>query len=561
MFTKTGAIFTISKANRIKTAESWDDYLEAQGKTSAVEGVIIHRRKNPDNVQKVVCDIDLDKYIYIHTTIMASIDIEPGTKFYITKETEKYINNNGDAWPRDQLLKDYPTFVDFGSVFVEHDQNPERAKGKILDAAARDMGDTVLIDLLFCVDRRHEDLVNNIETGIANAVSMGCSTKYTICNICGNVAHDDSEYCEHIKRRKNQMCKCSDGKYRKAAELCFGNTFFDCSIVANPAFAGAVFRKLVASSQVSNQLLSNIINKKVDTMQYDDRLAKVASELTKTAVHPIEHGEDIIHPIEDPYADIPYRDPHNILKEFEEQQPKDQKVDIGKAKRASSGQLVVLTKRHNIAPEHRKVNNLFNFIDKDTVGRLIGKKGNKCAVYFSKIGMVKDIPAPIVRVYSVEEDKIPKTASDDDLSVNRRGMFKPFGDKFQILKIMDKDVEIRWLSGENAGEKQTLAKKEFKKSTIKWASTKQLASFDATWQGSKYQVKKAFWNEKHADLLDKIESHIDNIQHDITEVVPSSKGRYGKSFNINSKIGNTSLLFKTAISGDSLKLKIDSTEW
>jgi len=175
------------------------------------------------------------------------------------------------------LLKDYSTFVEYGTVFVEHDQNPERAKGKVLDAIARDMGDTILIDLLFCVDRRHGDLVNNIETGIANAVSMGCSTKYTVCSICGNVAHDENEYCQHVKN-KNVFYRCADGKSRRAAELCYDNTFFDCSIVANPAFAGAIFRKLVASDQVSNQLLANVITKKV-SHSFDDELIKVASKI------------------------------------------------------------------------------------------------------------------------------------------------------------------------------------------------------------------------------------------------------------------------------------------
>lgn len=211
MFTKTGAVFTICDVNRIKTASEWDDI----SKKSMADGITIHKRLEPNSEQRAVCEIDLSNYIYIHTTIMASVDLESNSDHYITRATEKYINTNGDSWIRDVLLNDYKTFIDSGTVYVEHNQNPEHAKGKVLDAIPRDMGDTILIDLLFCVDRRHEDLVHNIETGLANAVSMGCTTKYTICSICGNVAHDEKEYCRHIKSQKNQMVRCDDNVYRK----------------------------------------------------------------------------------------------------------------------------------------------------------------------------------------------------------------------------------------------------------------------------------------------------------------------------------------------------------
>jgi len=564
MFKKTGSIFTLSDVSRIKKADSWENYIASQEKKSVAEGVIVHRPKTSDNLQKVVCNIDLDKYIYIHTTIMASVDIDPGTEYFITKDTEKYINNNGDAWPREQLLKDYSSFVEYGTVYVEHDQNPERAKGKVLDAIARDMGDTILIDLLFCVDRRHADLVNNIETGIANAVSMGCSTKYTVCCICGNMARDESEYCKHIKN-KNVMYPCADGKMRRAAELCYDNAFFDCSIVANPAFAGAIFRKLVASDQVSNQLLANIITKKVSS--FDDELIKVASQI-KEAVHPIEHEKMPDYPVENMFSDIPYKDRYNVLPEFEKQQPKNFTVtDADKKKKANidRGALVILSKRYDIPPNNRKASNLFNFVAEDTVGRIIGQKNGAFTVYFSKLGTIKDIPASILRPYSMSEDIAKeasiKTATDEDLVVRRKGMFKPTGERFQIVDVADDEIEVRWLSGDNAGEKEKLPKKEFKKKRIKWASINDLAMFDAIWTGKSYQLKSANWNEKCANILNKYENHIDNIQHDVISVVPMTKGKYARSFKLNSRIDDTLLQFKTAINGNNLQIKVKSTEW
>lgn len=570
MFNKIGSVFTISEANRIKTADTWNSFIASQEKKSIAEGVTVHRRKNPSNEDNVVCNIDLDRYIYIHTTIMASVDVEDNG-FYITRDTEKYINNNGDAWPRESLLKDYHTFIDYGSIYVEHDQNPERAKGKVLDAIARDMGDTILIDLLFCVDRIHKDLVNNIETGIANAVSMGCSTKYTICDICGHKAHDENEYCDHVKNRKNQMIRCEDGVYRKAAELCYNNTFFDCSIVANPAFAGAIFRKLVAFDKVSSTLLSNMLTRRINTLEYENEVMKIASMgMKKQSAHPIEHEKETDYPVDDPNADIPYRDRHNILEKFDEQQPKDQKViNIGKKASAERGKLVVLTAKYNIPSEKRKTNILFNFVAKNTVGRVVGKANDKYAVYFAKIGMVTDIPSSIVNEYSVEnemkdaERRSCKIASNDDLVRDRKGMFKPTGERFQILDIADDELEVRWLDGEKTGQKEKMSKNEFKSKKVKWASinVSELATFSGQWNGKHYQLKTANWNEKYANLLNNVENHIDNIQDDIMCVMPSSKGKYAKSFVVNSKFDNTNLQFIATVDGDNLNLQVDSTDW
>lgn len=227
---------------------------------------------------QVVGTINTEKFIYIHTTIMAGVKTAEND-FWITSETEKYINDNNDAWHCDDLLHDYKTFKR-ATTFVEHDQRLENAKGKCIDVIARDMGDTFLIDVLFSVDKRHKDLVANIENGIINAVSMGCSTARTVCSICGNISSDPASYCEHLKQgNKGRPTRCSDGKSRRAAEICKGNTFFDVSLVANPAFAGAIFRKILSSSEVSNHLLANILNSKIEAMNQEDGvMLKAASK-------------------------------------------------------------------------------------------------------------------------------------------------------------------------------------------------------------------------------------------------------------------------------------------
>jgi len=140
-------------------------------------------------------DFSPEKFLLTHCTIIASVDVDEvpnvrvgesidqgGKKikrlwnnYHITPETTKYINQNGDAWERDLLLKTYRTFQ--GSEnYVEHVQIPELSKGKIIDAVARELEDTIYIDILVATDRKHASLIADIESGEMNSLSMGCFT-------------------------------------------------------------------------------------------------------------------------------------------------------------------------------------------------------------------------------------------------------------------------------------------------------------------------------------------------------------------------------------------------
>lgn len=135
---------------------------------------------------------DPTRYLLTHATIVASVDTysPPGTKtgsvvvdgfrvnrkysnYRIKPETDPYINNNLDAWDRPVLMKSFRTFIG-GHNFVEHVQVEELSKGRIIDAVARDIGDSVYIDILIATDRKHKDLVAAIESGKMGTLSMGC---------------------------------------------------------------------------------------------------------------------------------------------------------------------------------------------------------------------------------------------------------------------------------------------------------------------------------------------------------------------------------------------------
>lgn len=220
---------------------------------------------------------DPSKYLLSHCTIVASVDVDEVSNvklgsvqengktinrkygnYYITPETSKYVNNNGDSWSREVLMKSYKTFIGSHN-FQEHVQIEELSKGRIIDAVARDVGESIYIDILVATDRQHTQLVEDIESGKMGTLSMGCTVEATICSHCGNVAVDDTDMCEHIKYAKLNKFIDNSGKQRVIAELCghpdMGDTggvhFIEASWVAVPAFTGAVMRNILTPEMVS----------------------------------------------------------------------------------------------------------------------------------------------------------------------------------------------------------------------------------------------------------------------------------------------------------------------
>ena len=221
--------------------------------------------------------LDPDRYLLSHATIVCSVDTDPTPNvrlgkveeggqtvnrrwgnYLITPDHSKYVNNNGDAWTRPVLMKSYRTFIGSHN-FLEHVQVEDLSKGRIIDAVPRDVGESLYIDILVATDRRHNDLVADIESGKLGAMSMGCNVEHTTCTKCGNVAVDETEMCEHVRYQKLNKYFDNTGKQRVIAELCghesedptAGVTFIEASWVANPAFTGAVMRNILAPTEVS----------------------------------------------------------------------------------------------------------------------------------------------------------------------------------------------------------------------------------------------------------------------------------------------------------------------
>ena len=231
--------------------------------------------KNRDSAKVVLQEYDPKRFMLTHCTIIASVDAEPGpgamgrqmvdgfqidrryADYHVSPETTKYINNNNDCWERKLLLSCFKTFIG-AENYVEHIQIPELSKGKIIDAAARNLGESVYVDILIATDRRHDPLIRAITSGQLSTLSMGCSVEFTTCTKCGNVAEDETHLCPHVRYFKGSEFVDELGKKRKIAELCGhlsaepGSVkFIEASWVANPAFTGAVLRNIISPEELA----------------------------------------------------------------------------------------------------------------------------------------------------------------------------------------------------------------------------------------------------------------------------------------------------------------------
>lgn len=227
-----------------------------------------------------------EKFLLTHATIIASVDtisppgiktgsvVEDGFKvnrkfsdFRIKDASDKYINNNLDAWSRGVILKAHQTFVGAHN-FVEHVQIEEMSRGRIIDAVARDIGDAIYVDILIATDRKHQDLISAIENGKMATLSMGCTVDGTVCTKCGHWAADETELCPHIKYAKGNVFFDDQGVKHRIAELCGhesidphgGVQFIEASWVGSPAFTGAVLRNILEPSEAVAKQAAKVLS-------------------------------------------------------------------------------------------------------------------------------------------------------------------------------------------------------------------------------------------------------------------------------------------------------------
>ena len=280
---------------------------------------------------KVVLEkYDPKQYLLSHCTIIASVDTEVVNKplgkqivnsFQIDRKypdwsvplkSQPFINNNADGWERKLLLSSFPTFTG-GENYLEHIQIPEMSKGKIVDAAARNIGDSIYVDILVATDRKFTDLINAIVSKRLQTLSMGCTVSFTICTKCGNVAEDETQLCPDIKYSKGNFFYDELGRKLRIAELCGhidaepGSVkFIEASWVGVPAFTGAVVRSFLSPMDIKD-----LDKKMMASLAQPPR--PIGSGLVKTA----QEKNDLSKAVDDLAGDIRDRAVQKVREEMD----------------------------------------------------------------------------------------------------------------------------------------------------------------------------------------------------------------------------------------------------
>ena len=165
----------------------------------------------------------------------------------------------------------YSTFIGKGNYKDHQNDSVIKAVGILLDAVPNHK--VKGIELLVAVDKTKDPmLVRGINQGYITDVSMGARVTYSICSICNKVAHNEFEYCNHIKNWKGQHYSGPDTNWmpKLAFEDNRGVEFIELSWVTVGADNKAKFLEKVAH-----------LNKAKNRMMLDEYIVKAQDELNK----------------------------------------------------------------------------------------------------------------------------------------------------------------------------------------------------------------------------------------------------------------------------------------
>jgi len=189
--------------------------------------------------------------IYAHVTAVAGVKLESDVKHYIRPETSKFVNLNGDSWDVEVLKKKASDFVN-GYNFHEHEYNPAKSKGTVLDVLIKESAETTYVDAL--IEVKDEEMKEAVKNGSLDAVSIGCIYSYVTCTQCGQRFKPEEIRCSHLSRNLRGQFIDTKGASRIVSELT-GSVdkpdsvkFYEISWVKNPAFCGAVLWDIVKTA-------------------------------------------------------------------------------------------------------------------------------------------------------------------------------------------------------------------------------------------------------------------------------------------------------------------------
>lgn len=126
------------------------------------------------------------------------------------------VNQNFDSWPSAELKKSYRSFIG-KPIFVNHQNfDPSKARGKVIAARYLEDKDDRYIETVMEVDaQRFPKLAKEIRDGGMDSVSMGVEAGETTCSVCGNLAKDEDDFCDHVRNHKGKTLRVKDAKTGK----------------------------------------------------------------------------------------------------------------------------------------------------------------------------------------------------------------------------------------------------------------------------------------------------------------------------------------------------------
>lgn len=185
------------------------------------------------------------------SAVVPDFKLRPGFLYTQVRAISARINQNYDAWPSGELKKYYRSFLG-KPIFVNHqNEDPTKARGRVVAARYIESGDDKFIEVIQEVDaQRFPKLAKEIREGGMDSVSMGVEAGFTICSVCENRATDIFDMCGHVKLHKGEyLPNHKTGRKTLVYENCYKLGFFELSYVFDPADETAVVSRVIAAGK------------------------------------------------------------------------------------------------------------------------------------------------------------------------------------------------------------------------------------------------------------------------------------------------------------------------
>ena len=177
-----------------------------------------------------------------------------GHIYTVTRAISARINQNYDGFPSEELKKAYITFLG-KPVFVNHvNDDPTKARGRVVGARYVENGEDKYIEVIQEVNaNKFPLLAKELRDAGLDSVSMGCSAERTICSFCGNEASGMFDMCAHVLNSKGRKLRRqgANGEMEDVLvyEECRDLGFFELSYVFDPADETAMVSNVVVASR------------------------------------------------------------------------------------------------------------------------------------------------------------------------------------------------------------------------------------------------------------------------------------------------------------------------